>query len=333
MKASKNTKKGGILTRMGYELALVAFLLVWFLFMGIMKPSFLTLNNIVTVLTRISEVAIIAVGMTVVIIAGGFDLSVGTVMAIVPVVIGICYGNGMPFGLAVVLGILSAVLIGMINGLLIAKARFQPIIGTLATMTALRSIIYVLTEGKPVSTFPKGYDQLAHGSVLGIPIPILILIAVIVLFHWIMKSTKYGRFIYSTGGNPKATNIAGISVDRITILVYVVSAVLSALAGIIFSSRLISASPDAGTNTAFDVVTAVLMGGTSINGGQGNILGTMLGILILNFIINGFNLLGVNAYWQMIFMGIVLLLAIGYDAKRRSGFVFSSLFRRKNSDA
>lgn len=327
----KDRAKNDFFTKIGYELILLAFLAVWFIFMGIMGRGFLAVNNIVTVLTRVSEVAIIAVGMTVVIIAGGFDLSVGTVMAIVPVIIGISYGKGIPFAICIILGILTAMVIGLVNGILIAKAGFQPIIGTLATMTALRSIIYVLTDGKPVSSFPENYNKLAHGTLFGFPIPILILIVVIILFQWIMRSTKYGRFIYAAGGNPKATNIAGVSVDRITIMVYVVSALLSAAAGIIFSSRLISASPDAGRNTAFDVVTAVLMGGTSINGGQGNILGTMLGIMILNFIINGFNLLGINAYWQMIFMGVVLLIAIGYDAKLRSGFAISNFLKRKNT--
>lgn len=318
-----------IFAKMGYELVLLGFLAIWFLFMGVMEHSFLALNNIVTVLTRVSEVAIIAVGMTVVIIAGGFDLSVGTVMAIVPIIIGLSYGSGIPFGVCIVYGILTAMAIGIVNGILIAKAGFQPIIGTLATMTALRSIIYVLTDGKPVSTFPGGYNQLAQGKLLGIPIPILILLVIIIASQWMMRCTKYGRFIYATGGNPKATNIAGISVARITIAVYMLNALLAGVAGIIFSSRLISASPDAGRNTAFDVVTAVLMGGTSINGGQGNIMGTMLGILILNFIINGFNLLGVNAYWQMIFMGIVLLIAIGYDAKLRNGFDIARLFKHR----
>ena len=145
------------------------------------------------------------------------------------------------------------------------------------------------------------------------------MVVVAVAFAWVMTSTKFGRFVYATGGNPKAANISGINTDRITIMVYVLSALLSALAGIIFSSRLISASPDAGTNTAFDVVTAALLGGTSIAGGKGNIPGTIIGVLILNFIINGFNLLGINAYWQMIFMGCVLLVAVGYDSRRRSG--------------
>ena len=313
------SNKTSVFSKFGYEIALLIFLGVWFVIMGIANSSFLTMGNIVTVITRISEVAIVAVGMTVVIIAGGFDLSVGTVMALVPAIMGICYGMGMNFVLAIIIAILVAALIGILNGVLIAKARFQPIIGTLATMTALRSIIYVITGGSPISTFPKGYDGLAHGTLLGIPIPIILMIAIAALFIWIMTSTKFGRFVYATGGNPKAANIAGINTDRITILVYVVSALLSALAGIIFSSRLISASPDAGTNTAFDVVTAVLLGGTSIAGGQGNIQGTIIGVLILNFIINGFNLIGINAYWQMIFMGCVLLAAVGYDSKRRNG--------------
>lgn len=313
------SNKTSFFSKFGYEIALLIFLAVWFIIMGIANSSFLTAGNIVTVVTRISEVAIVAVGMTVVIIAGGFDLSVGTVMALVPVIMGICYGLGMNFMLSTVLGVAAAALVGIINGVLIAKARFQPIIGTLATMTAIRSIIYVMTQGSPISTFPKGYDILAHGNIVGIPTPIVIMIVIAIFFGWMMTSTKFGRFVYATGGNPKAANIAGINTDRITILVYVVSALLSALAGIMFSSRLISASPDAGTNTAFDVVTAVLLGGTSIAGGQGNIQGTIIGVLILNFIINGFNLIGINAYWQMIFMGCVLLAAVGYDAKRRSG--------------
>ena len=311
--------KSGILSKYGYEIALLIFLGLWFVFMGVVSPNFLKLNNIVTVITRVSEIAIISVGMTVVVIAGGFDLSVGTIMTIVPVIIGICYGRGVNFALAIALALAAAMATGLLNGVLIAKMRFQPIIGTLATMTALRSIIYVITDGSPVSTFPKGYEKLAFGAVMGFPVPILIMIGVVLLFSWIMMATKFGRFVYAIGGNPKAASIAGINKDRVTIAVYMISALLSALAGIIFSSRLISASPDAGSNTAFDVVTAALLGGTSIVGGQGTVHGTIIGVMILNFIINGFNLLGINAYWQMIFMGCVLLAAVGYDARRRAG--------------
>ena len=316
-KINTQKSKGGF--KFGYEIVLLLFLAAWFVFMGFANSSFVTPNNIITVLTRISETAIVAIGMTVVIIAGGFDLSVGTVMAIVPAIAGICYGMGMNFALALILALLVAAVIGLLNGILIAKARFQPIIGTLATMTALRSIIYVITDGRPVSTFPDGYEELAHGTVGGFPIPIILMIVVSIVFAWIMTSTKFGRFVYATGGNPKAANIAGVNTDQITISVYVISALLAAFAGIIFSSRLISASPDAGDNTAFDVVTAALLGGTSIVGGKGNIPGTIIGVLIMNFMINGFNLLGINAYWQMIFTGCVLLVAVGYDAKRRSG--------------
>ena len=306
-----------ILTKYSYQLMLLAFLALLFIVMGIVNTSFISIKNIVTVITRSSEVAIIAIGMTVVIIAGGFDLSVGVVMAIVPSVIGILYGSGMNFILCIVCGLTVAILVGYVNGILIAKAKFQDIIGTLATMTALRSIEYIITNGKPISTFPNGYENLAHGMFLNIPIPILIMIAFIILFCWIMTSTKFGRFVYATGGNRTAANIAGINTNMITITVYVISALLAAIGGIIYSSRLISASPNAGTNTAFDIVTAVLLGGTSIVGGQGSIQGTIIGVLILNFIINGFNLIGINAYWQMIFMGLVLLMAVGYDSRRR----------------
>ena len=303
-----------------YQFVLLIFLAVWFVAMGIVNHSFLSMNNIATVITRLSEIAIIAMGMTIVVIAGGFDLSVGTIMAMVPCIVGLAYGQGMPFAVCLALGFLAAMAVGLLNGVLIAKAGFQPIIGTLATMTALRSLIYVITKGKPISSFPENYMQLAHGKLLGIPIPILLMLAFAIFFSWIMSHTKFGRFVYATGGNIKAADIAGIHTVGITIKVYVLSALLSALAGILYSSRLISASPDAGANTSFDCVTAVLLGGTSIAGGKGNIQGTVLGIIILNFIINGFNLIGINAYWQMIFKGCVLLAAIGYDSRRKPGF-------------
>ena len=200
-----NSQKSNVFSKFGYEIALLIFLAAWFVIMGIANQSFLTANNIVTVITRISEVAIVAVGMTIVIIAGGFDLSVGTVMAIVPAVMGLCYGMGMNFALAIILAVVIAAVIGLLNGVLIAKARFQPIIGTLATMTALRSIIYVITDGRPVSSFPEGYEGLAHGSLAGIPIPIILMVVVAVAFAWVMTSTKFGHLRVCHGRKSKSS--------------------------------------------------------------------------------------------------------------------------------
>lgn len=329
MEKSKTSKRN-FFARHGYETVLLLVLAAWFVFMGFANSSFVTWNNIVTVITRISEVAIIAVGMTVVIIAGGFDLSVGAIMALAPMLIGIYFGNGVPFALGIIIAFAICALLGVLNGVLIAKGRFQPIIATLATMTAIRSVVYVISEGSPITTFPKGFDQIAHGTFINIPIPILLMIAVTAIFMYIMGRTRFGRFVYATGGNPNAAKIAGINTDKVIIQTYIISAVLSAFAGLIFASRLISATADAGTNTAFDVVTAVLLGGASITGGKGNILGTIIGVLILNFIINGFNLIGVNAYWQMIFTGAVLLAVVGYDARRNLN---KSVRRKKTASA
>lgn len=314
-------KKKNLLADSSYELMLIVILACWFMFMGAKMPNFVSMNNLVTVLTRLSDVAIISIGMTIVIIAGGFDLAVGTTMAFIPAVIGILYGKGIPFAACVSLGFILALALGLLNGVLITKAKIQPMIGTLATMTAFRSITYVITNGMPVRTLPKGYEIVSYGKIGGVfPIPIAILIVVTILAVWIMNHTVFGRFVYAVGGNKEAAKISGVNVDRVIIFTYVVSSVLSSLAGMIYASRTISVSPEAGSTTNFDVVTAVLLGGTSIQGGKGKIQGTLIGVIILNFIVNGFNLLGINAYWQKIFMGAVLLAAVGFDSlKGRHG--------------
>ncbi len=314
----------------GYELFLFAFLLVWVAVIGSMNGSYLSIDNFVTVITRMNPEVIMAVGMTLVVIIGGFDLSIGAIMALVPLLMGMLYGAGVPFWAAVLSGMLAGCAVGVLNGLLVYKAKMQPIIATLATMTVVRSVVYGMTQGRPVTTFPSHFNRLDTARLIGIPIPVWITAIIVAAGIFVLHRTKMGRFIFALGGNEKAAFVSGVQVNKLKVMIYVISALLAGFAGILFASRVNIASPDAGLTIAFDVITAVLLGGTSILGGQGSIFRSVIGVFIMNTIINGFNLVGINTYWQTIFMGCVLIGVVGLDMKRKQGSIDIFKIFRKN---
>lgn len=286
---------------------------------AILSPSFLTVNNILNVLRQTSINAIIAAGMTFVILTGGIDLSVGSILGFSGAVAAYTLASGQSIVIALALALVVGTGIGFINGVVISKGKLQPFIATLASMTILRGATLVFTDGKPITIGSEGaaltFGKIGGGSIFTIPTPALIMIVVFVVCYYILNQTKIGRYTYALGGNEEATKLSGLDTDKIKIFAYTVSGVLAAIAGIIITSRLFSAQPNAGNGYELDAIAAVVLGGTSLSGGKGKITGTIIGALIIGILSNALNLLDVSSYFQMIAKGIVILIAVLADRK------------------
>ncbi len=287
---------------------------------SIMSPSFLTLNNLLNVLRQVSINALIAFGMTFVILTGGIDLSVGSILALTGAVSAGLMAGGMDPLLAMLLGLLLGAILGAINGLIIAKGKVAPFIATLATMTIYRGLTLVYTEGKPISGLgdSMAFQMLGKGYFFGIPVPVVTMIIAFGVLYFILKKTTFGRRVYAVGGNEEASRLSGISVDRIKIYVYALTGALAALASLILTSRLNSAQPTAGTMFELDAIAAVVLGGTSLTGGRGWIVGTIIGALIIGVLNNGLNLIGVSSFFQQVVKGAVILIAVLLDRKKEA---------------
>ncbi len=286
-----------------------------------LNPNFFTLDNILNILRQTSVNAIIAVGMTLVILTAGIDLGVGSVLALCGAFAASLIAMEVPVLVAVPTALLAGAALGAISGIIIAKGKVQAFIATLVTMTLLRGVTMVYTDGRPISTgFTDTADAFAWfgtGYALGIPVPVWIMVIVFASVWYLLNHTRFGRYIYALGGNESATRLSGINVDRVKIGVYAICGLLAALAGIIVTSRLSSAQPTAGMGYELDAIAAVVVGGTSLMGGRGRIMGTLIGALIIGFLNNALNLLDVSSYYQMIAKAVVILLAVLVDNKNK----------------
>lgn len=287
---------------------------------SIMSPNFLTINNIFNVLRQVSINALIAFGMTFVILTGGIDLSVGSILALTGAITAGFLASGMDPILAMTLGILLGAILGAVNGIIIAKGKVAPFIATLATMTIYRGLTLVYTEGKPISGLGDSFSfqLLGKGYFFGIPVPIVTMVLSFGVLYFILKKTTFGRRVYAVGGNEEASRLSGISVDRIKIYVYSLTGALAALSALILTSRLNSAQPTAGTMFELDAIAAVVLGGTSLTGGRGWIVGTVIGALIIGVLNNGLNLIGVSSFFQQVVKGAVILIAVLLDRKKEA---------------
>ena len=287
----------------------LAGLLGMYIFLGVMSDRFLTLSNQINVLRQVSIQAIIAFGMTVVIISGGIDLSVGSVFAFSAVVMASVLKSGSVIG-----GILIALLVGMAfgaaNGLLVAKGRMQPFIATLATMAIARSLTLVYTQGMPITGFSRSFRFIGRGEILSIPVPVVIMLGVLIFTWYILKMTKIGLYAYSIGGNEEATRLSGVKVGVYKVIFYTLSGLYSAISAIILTARLNSAQPIFGQGYELDAIAAAVLGGASLSGGKGSVIGTFFGALLMGVINNGLNLLNVSPFYQQAVKGIVILLAV-----------------------
>ncbi|MCR6111730.1 ribose ABC transporter permease [Bacillus sp. A301a_S52] len=287
----------------------------------ILNPSFLSFGNVLNVLRQVSINALIAFGMTFVILTGGIDLSVGSMLALSGAVTATLMASGVDPVLAMLIGLLTGVVLGAVNGFIIAKGKVAPFIATLATMTIYRGLTLVFTDGRPVSGLGGDngmFELLGRGYLFGVPVPAVTMLISFLVLYLILKKTTFGRRVYAVGGNEEASILSGIKVDRIKIYVYSLTGFLSALAGIILTSRLNSAQPTAGTMYELDAIAAVVLGGTSLTGGRGWIVGTLIGALIIGVLNNGLNLLGVSSFFQQVVKGSVILLAVLMDRKKNA---------------
>ena len=279
--------------------------------------TFLTSQNIFNMLRQTSTNLYIACGMTMVIILGGIDLSVGSIIALSGCIAAGCVVHyHFPIVIAILVGILVGLLVGLFNGVVIAKTTIPAFIVTLATMNIARGFAYVYTGGSPVRVITKEWQFIGGGYVGIFPVPVIILFIVLILTGLIMNKTRLGRYIYAVGGNAQAAEFSGINVAKVKFLVQVFSGIMAGLAGIVLASRMYSGQPTAGEGAEMDAIAAVVVGGTSMAGGSGKLGGTIIGGLIIGVLNNGLNLMNVNSFWQYVVKGAVILLAVYVDYLR-----------------
>ncbi|WP_197260658.1 ABC transporter permease [Brevibacillus laterosporus] len=291
------------------------FLLV--IILSIVSSDFLTVSNIFNVLRQVSINALIAFGMTFVILTGGIDLSVGSTLALSSALsAGMMASGGDPF-LAIVVGLLAGLVMGAFNGILVAKGNVAPFIATLATMTVFRGLTLVYTEGKPITGLPNSFGMVGKSFFLQIPMPVIWMLLSFIALYFILKHTTFGRHVYALGSNEEATRLSGVSTTKVKIWVYSISGLFASLAGIILTSRLNSAQPTAGTSYELDAIAAVVLGGTSLSGGKGWIVGTLIGAMIIGVLNNGLNLLNVSSFYQLVAKGAVILIAVLLDRSKK----------------
>jgi ribose transport system permease protein len=289
------------------------------LILTITTDSFFDGKNILTVLRQICINSLLAYGMTFVLIIGGIDLTVGSVVGASGVVCVMLMESGIGMIPAIIITLLFGAIIGCINGTIIAMTGMPAFIVTLSMMGVVRGLAYIITDGRSISSKDSLFTSIGNGYTLGIPNPVYILIAVMVIISIILYKTKFGRRMYAIGGNPTAAKFTGINLKSITIKVYIISAVLASLAGMILASRMFSGQPTAGQGYESDAIAAAVLGGTSFTGGIGTIGGTFIGALVIGVLSNGLNLLHIPSYVQMVIKGFVIIFAVGFDiVKNRS---------------
>ena len=298
------------------ELTTVIALIILMAVITIINSNFLTANNLLNLLLQVTSNALIAFGMTFVILTGGIDLSIGSILALSSALTAGLLGSGMPVTLAILISLILGCILGMMNGLLISYGKLAPFIVTLATMTIFRGATLVYTNGNPIT---KGlsdtflFQFLGQGYIVGIPFPVIIMFIVFIVLYVLLHKTAFGKSVYAIGGNEKAAYISGVKLNKVKIIIYSISGIMASISGLIITSRLSSAQPTAGASYEMDAIAAVVLGGTSLSGGKGRILGTLIGALIIGVLNNGLNIIGVSAFWQQVVKGVVILIAVLID--------------------
>lgn len=314
------------------EYGAFAALVVLVVVISCVSPEFRTASNFLNLLRQATFNGLIAFGMTCVILSDGIDLSVGSTFALSAIICAELIMNGIPAPLAILISLVAGTLLGVISGVLVTKGRLQPFIATLITMTAYRGLALIITGGKPVSRIAdaiesksgtflfkvlgKGNLVFGPNDMIKIPIPAIILVVALVVFYFVLHHTTFGRRIYATGSNAKCANLVGVNTTKTKIMVYAISGFMAALAGLIMISRVDSAQPTLGDGYELDAIAAVALGGTSMSGGRGKIMGTLAGVLIIAVLNNGLNILEVSTYYQEVIKAVVILVAVLSDRRR-----------------
>lgn len=310
--SATSTRLRDFARRNGIFVALVALVL----FMLLTRAQFGTPQNLTNILQQNSVIGIIACGMTFAIILGGFDLSVGSTAALSTIVTAslVASGNGIAVGLLGAL--LAGLLVGAINGWLIAYIRVNPFVATLGMMTIVRGAVYVSTNATPVFGVPMGYTSFGLGKFLGVPNVTWVFAFVALMLGVLLHQTRYGHYVYTIGGNARAAKVMGVDIRRVRFLTYILVSATAALAGVLLVTQIASGQPAAANGYELTAIAAVIVGGATLGGGRGRMMGTVVGVLLLGVVSNGLNLFGVSPFWQPIATGLILIVAVGLDRAR-----------------
>ena len=299
------------------ELNVLTALLVVVALISFSTPYFLTTDNLMGVFRSFSLIAIMSIGMVMVIITGGIDLSVGSVMGLSSLVTALGFQSGLPTPVCMIGGLATGLLFGLFNGVLITVIRLPPFIATLGSLSIGRGLMYIITHGVPLTPdTPDIFAELGQGYVGLVPVPVVIMIAMTVLFSVLMRKTRFGRHVYATGGNETAARLSGVRTGRVKLLVYMLSGLIAGLAGIVSFSRYLSAEPASGFGAELDVIAAAAIGGASLAGGIGSVEGAIIGAALAGIIANGVVLMNINTYAQQAITGAVILIAVSLDVWR-----------------
>ena len=309
--------KGNSLWNILRKFGLLAVIIVIIIAMSVVSPVFLTRQNIINVLRQVSINGIMAVGVTLVILTGGIDLSVGALVAVTSVIAGSLLLAGYSVPTAVLAGVAAAIAFGAFSGTLISVFGLPPFIATLSTMTIGRGFALVYSNGRPYAITDKTFVSIGQGSTFDIPNPIWILLVVCVVVYILLNFTVYGRHIYAYGGNRQAARLAGVRTKLVEISVYIISGFLAGVAAIILSARIRSGQPTAGDGYELDAIAAAAIGGTSMVGGKGSVLGTVLGFIIIGVVSNSLTLLNVSSFYQQIVKGVIIIIAVMMDSQTK----------------
>jgi ribose transport system permease protein len=292
-------------------------LIVLFVALSVASPYFLTANNLASVARQTAVFNTMALGMTIVIISGGIDLSVGSILGLSGLVGTMALERGYPIPVGVLIGLLVGTVCGLANGIMVTKLRIPPFVVTLGTLGIFRGLALIISNGLPVHRIPPGFSFLGEGNLLGVPFVVWLLVICAVAVHVILEHTRLGRYAFAIGSNKIASLYAGIPVDFHVMAVYAIGGTLTGLAGMIEASRLMTGQPTAGQGYELQAIAAVVIGGGSLNGGEGSVVGTLIGAFIMGLLSNGADLLNISNYWQQVIIGSVIILAVTLDELRK----------------
>ena len=306
-----------LLREFAVELMLFVALGILIVVMANLSPVFLSSRNLYNIIRFIAEIGLISLGMTMVILTGGIDLSVGSVLGMCGIIMGALFVAGVPIGIAALIAILVGALAGLLNGALIVATGVHPLVITLATLAIYRGVAHGIAQGDSFRGFPASFFALGQGTVGPLPTQLLVFVVLAAVAVFVLARTTFGRSLYAFGSNPVATRFAGVAVNRLQVAVYTITGLLSGIAAVIFVARVSSARGDSGALMELDVITAVVLGGTALTGGRGSILGTLLGLLIIGVVRNGLTLIFVPLEVQAVFIGLILILAVTINRRLR----------------
>lgn len=312
------------------NVGIIAVLLIIGVILSIASPVFLTPDNLISVLRQVSNNMYLALGMTLVIILGGIDLSVGTIVAMCgTLTVGLMVNQGVPMAAAILIGLLLGTFCGFLSGLIIAYFRVPAFIVTMSMMNIAKGIAYIYSGGRSTRIMDEFYTGIGTGKLFGfLPLPVLYMVILIVIFIVLLNKTKFGTYIFAIGGNRESARLSGIPIRKVEIAVFTISGFLAAFAGLVLSARMYSGQPGVGEGYELDAIAACVLGGVSMAGGIGAISGTIFGALVIGIISNGLNLIGLSSFWQLVVKGLIILLAVIIDTQKGKDSMIKKLWRK-----